>query len=619
MLLTELRIVNYRCYEDITFERLDRLAVFVGENDVGKTQLMNAVTCLLSGNVCSAEDYRDLADDARADEVVLEGTFRIEPHDTLPDEYRTGAPGAEVTRITKRFTKSGVQISCAGKGYTDDRFDDLKGADHQKDLLRSYKITPAGREEARLAQLNELRGKLLSTSQLELCEREVVLPSFNVLQGHMPRVERVASTDFRSPDEVVNRVLRDVAASVVKPMDSATGQPRERDDLRAVRGELEQRLNEEVRKAEATPRRILKNFKGLTVHPNIDFSRSVSSNTLAVDLGSGSRAAVAFGRGTNNRLWMGLLEWEREVARKNISGSVLRLYDEPDVNLHYEAQRELFRTILSLSQDEALHVQCFVCTHAVTLIDRASPGAINLITANEGQRRSVRRLHTDGVDDYTAFMHDVGQAVGLSNTALLYERAFLVVEGEGEQEALPTIYRTVYGRGLRDDGIVLVPLFGVGAWKSAITLLLKNRLGMTYMLLDADCKKPGSSMKMRPSELARLGCPPDFVANQVEYIGTNEFEDAFEDAFLASALSDAYPRVAPLAWSPDEIGALRSGAKFSTALVDHVQQTCVADGRTAPITKVTLARILARRCREESDMPAALARVFRKLRAAAGV
>lgn len=435
MLLTRLHVVNYRCYEDITFEQLDRLAGFVGENDVGKAQLMNAVACLIGSGPCTADDYRDLASDTRADEVILEGTFRIESHDTLPDDYRTGVPGSEVMRLTKRFAKAGVVMSCTGRGYTDERFDSLKGADHQKELLKAYEVAPAGRESERLVQLDELRTKLLSESKIKLIEQDLVLPNFSVLQPHIPRVERVASTDFRSPDEVVNRVLRNVAASVIKPVNQATGQPHERDDLRAVRAELQQRLNDEVQKAGTTLQRILKNLRSLTVDPHIDFARAVTASTLNVDLGTGSRAASAFGRGTNNRLWMGLLEWEREVARENVSGSVLRLYDEPDVNLHYEAQRELFRTISSLAQDDALHIQCFVCTHAVTLIDRASPSAINLITVDEVQRRSVRRLLTNGVDDYTAFIHDVGQAVGLSNTALLYERAFLVVEGEGEQGA----------------------------------------------------------------------------------------------------------------------------------------------------------------------------------------
>jgi AAA15 family ATPase/GTPase len=105
MLLTNLRLTNFRCFETIELTDLDRLAIFIGQNDAGKTVLLDAIELLVTNKGSESSDFRKVANEALADEVILQGVFRLEENDNLHEEYRAGEDKTEF-RISKRFTRS---------------------------------------------------------------------------------------------------------------------------------------------------------------------------------------------------------------------------------------------------------------------------------------------------------------------------------------------------------------------------------------------------------------------------------------------------------------------------------------------------------------------------------
>ena len=80
---------------------------------------------------------------------------------------------------------------------------------------------------------------------------------------------------------------------------------------------------------------------------------------------------------------MGLLDWETEIKNEKSSRSVIRLYDEPDVNLHYRAQQQFFENIVNLTKHSEVHTQCFVSTHSFSMVDRAPSESLTLIRVSE--------------------------------------------------------------------------------------------------------------------------------------------------------------------------------------------------------------------------------------------
>ena len=216
MFLTDLVLTNYKCYNHFELHGLDRLAVFIGENDAGKTVLLHAIKLLVSAASCPREDFHRGPDGGQAHECVVEGRFQLEEHDTLPESYRS-CPGKGELFLRKKFSfdGGGTVISVTGAGFRDERFDNFNGADNQKLLLRDLGEEPGRNEAERRAQM----ARLIESGKIEIVEREVVLSSVSPLAPHMPRVQRITSTEYKTPDTMITQTLRHVVSSVINQVD----------------------------------------------------------------------------------------------------------------------------------------------------------------------------------------------------------------------------------------------------------------------------------------------------------------------------------------------------------------------------------------------------------------
>lgn len=615
--LTRVAVKNFRCFTRLDLDKLDRLVVLVGENDAGKSVLLEAISVLIGTTPFGDGHLRETHDGQVAEVVEVEGTFCLEPHDAVPPAFRVGSDKSEL-RIRRRHTRETTELFATAWGFEDAEFDNFTGADRQKDLLKKVGLKPAAQEAERRAQLQALVDEGILKRNVE---RDIRLANFSELAPHMPRIERIASNEYKSPDAMIQRTLQSVASSVLKPVDEVSGQPVEAPELAKIREAITARLNEEIGKARDVLARVHPNIRELSVEPTIDFARAVSTSALSVDIGTGERLLSAFGEGTKKRMWMGLLEWEQQVARANAGGSVLRLYDEPDVNLHYHAQRHLFSSISNIACDESLHTQCIVCTHAVTLIDRAPCESVVLIQVDQSGERQVLRIGSESAREVMSFFNEVGRAVGLTNSVLLYERAFLLVEGESEAEGIPIIYRTLFNRTLHEDGIILVNLHTCSAWLSVMEIMLNNRAAITHLLLDADCREENSSANITVAALKKLGHEQEFLEEHVTFIGDKEYEDAFDDTVIAQALDAEFAREDGASWL-ERVAELKAAAlgesKFSEDLRNALRKECVPALRSGA-SKPKLAATIARRCKSTADVPQAIREAFDAVRLHAGV
>jgi len=616
MFLSGMRFTNFRCYEQVEFEPLERLAVFIGENDAGKTVLLEAVEIVVGKKSVGPHHFHKMPSGEASDTLTLYGAFNLDENDTVPDVWRSN--GTLHIRRTFRNEASVLnEVEVLGRGYSDDRFDGFAGmrADDQKAVLNQYDVSPATNAPGRLDQ----REQLVNEGRVQHVERWVKMQPSEVatLNSHLPLIERIASTEYRHPEQVIQRRLQVVASQVISPVDPATGKPREIEVLAGVRAQIAEALNQEIQSIVPALQRVHHKLKGVVGHPNVDFAKAVTTPSIVLDCGEGEQGFETFGEGTKKRIWMGLLEWESKGSGD--VRNVIRLYDEPDVNLHYQAQRQLFQNIVELVDDADSRTQCLVCTHSLQLIDRAPITAVNLIRVADDGKRETCRIQGLEDSDYTDFYKDVGHAVGLTNTALLYERAFLVVEGESEERAVPIIYENLFGRDIRDDGIRVVDLSTCGAWKSVLKILLKNRMAIIHLLLDKDCDSPTSSAYVKPSVLEKLGCGPEFLDQQVTYIGEKEFEDAFATDILHRAVQAAFQFGEGQEWGVDEIDRMKAESdKFSESLKQRIYHSCIPSQRPNA-KKHYIADAVAKQCTCEADVPPALLEALWRVRELAGI
>lgn len=435
MLLKNISIQNFRCFENITDIPIHRLTVFIGENDAGKTCILDALEVLLTPKNPTVGDFLKRADGVVEQTIIIEGQFQLEDYDTLPEDYRTIE--GNIFLLRKSFTSSSSKYEVIGRGYLDPRWNNFsrQSAQIQKELLQSINIEPGGNGEQRVEQFNQVvANRLLQKGPMAI---EIRMAD---ISEYLPRFEKISSTDYHHPDTMVQRTFQAVVDSFIRPENPETGERELRQDLQTLKNQIKEALDNKTTQMLETLRHGNPRLVSVEVSPNIDFSRSVTATNLTLNVGQGHQLVSAYGEGTKKKLWMGLLEWEKQTQNELRDISVIRVYDEPDVNLDYAAERKLFTNIIESTSHPHSRTQAIICTHAVTFVDRAPGQSINLISVCEDGNRQIKFFDSDTDEELEDFLSTIGRAVGLTNSSLFFERAFLVVEGESEENALPILY-----------------------------------------------------------------------------------------------------------------------------------------------------------------------------------
>ena len=316
---------------------------------------------------------------------------------------------------------------------------------------------------------------------------------------------------------------------------------------------------------------------------------------------------------------MATLDWDRAVTLEQTAEAsalpfIIRGYDEPDTNLDYEAQRTMYRAISSIVEAENARIQAILCTHSPRMVDRAPPDSIRLLRLSDGCT-SIEQLETEGDPEVEQFLREWARELGITNTLMFYERCFVLVEGETEENALPILYRKVYKNGLLEDGIHIINLKSNGAAKEFLKLLSRNRQELTIVFVDSDTQN-NREARLTEETLRYAGFSDDFIAERLWYVGDQEFEDAFSDAVISRCLQAEWPK-SEGKWIPDDIAPLREeNKKFSKALQDLVWRKTTED-IPAKWSKPIFGKELARCC-NEGEVPQAIQNLFEIARTVAG-
>lgn len=275
-------------------------------------------------------------------------------------------------------------------------------------------------------------------------------------------------------------------------------------------------------------------------------------------------------RDLKKRLLLAIIEWDKEMKAKEPHKMVIRGYDEPDASLHYGAQKEMYYTLRDLSYDSSSHVQVIICTHSISMIDRAPARIINHILQKNGLSYA-EYLKDYNEQDIKEFLDSISEISGIKNSSLFFERCFLIVEGYTEENALPIIYKKLSTKSLSEDGIVLINLDGNASWEPFLRLLNRNKSEATLLFLDKDIQEE-KERKITLDKLRQINFSPDFLGNNIVFVGNNEFEDIFSDELICKCLNTYWPKTEEDKWRPNEINDMRNSGKFSDRIINEVNK-----------------------------------------------
>jgi putative ATP-dependent endonuclease of OLD family len=495
MKLTQLKLINFRCYKDETVVDLDDLVVFVGKNDSGKSSLFDALEIFFEGK--AAPDKDDACVHVRDDATVrLTCVFDNVPSELIIDaQYPTDLAAEHLLNargrleITKVYDCNLVKPKCSGiyaraLHPTANGYSDLLSLTNTKLKQRANSlgvdlsaVNQTVNTQLRRAIWQHCPDLQCSETDVELAA-EAAKAIWDQLKKHLP-----VYALFRS-----DRPSTDQDAEAQDPMKAAV-----KEAIRAQEDTLEgiaEKVKAEVQEiANRTVEKIREMNPTLASHLTPRVSTKSWDSLFSVSL-TGDEDIPINKRGSGTRRLV-LLNFFRAKAEKEAddkSTGLIYAVEEPETCQHPNNQVMLIRALEDLAKRP--DCQVLLTTHTPMLARRFSQVSLRFVTEDNGQPT----IHYGKEEDTLA---EVVESLGVLPDHNI--RVFFGIEGRNDINFLRIISRMLHNAGedvpdlgqAEDSGhLLFVPLGGnnLDLWVSR----LKGLNRPEFYLMDRDTTPPSA-------------------------------------------------------------------------------------------------------------------------------
>ncbi|WP_135605542.1 AAA family ATPase [Methanococcoides sp. NM1] len=614
MKIKSISIQNYKCHQNIPNIEFHQITTFIGENDSGKTSIIDFLELILDNKLPEESVFFHNAEGNCASEII--GIITFIPNPEVLDQISHLLNEENELMIKKTLTQSAIEIAVKKKVYEDDRLNTYEtlSASELATLLEDLNIEAQTRKEARIEKIKEL----LNNDHLPH-SFDFIKTDWKEIAQFLPKIIRYDVNDYKDPTSMIIKTFREKFTHLLYELNDETGSRKLKSkELNKILECAEKEINEEAQNLKKYITKYNPDIEDIHISPEFDFSNSLLRTPIEI-IDKKTSSTIPFenrGFGTQKRLFMGIFDWDSSVIKKLEGLPVIRCYDEPDTNLHIDAQRKMYKAIKKIISSDSNN-QIIVCTHSLFMIDNMPIETIGLLKRSEDSTTTIEFLEEKEEFETNQFMTSVCKEMGLSNSHIFFEKAFILVEGKTEINFLPLAYKKTYGSSFTEDGISLINLDGNGAASNFMKLLMKNKRDLICLFLDADTEN------LRIKELHKAYNPTtadcnideykkwvdDFFSEKIIYIGNKELEDSFSDTFIVKVLNKHRPKEGLLNWTTEEISQLKEEKKCSDAIIKAVAENCDSNY----ISKPELGKYFAEECTID-DIPEDVKRLFISVR-----
>ncbi|MDM1249462.1 AAA family ATPase [Acinetobacter sp. R933-2] len=461
MYLSNIKLWNFRKYGvvgntfDLTKPNLDLnftkgLNVLIGENDSGKTAIIDAIKLVLKTH---SYDYIKVEEKDFFDGSTR---FRIELefYDLTDDEAKnftewlgwkgTGADAKtflklnyDVTRNDKKITPSDIKAGADSEGY-------LLTAESKEYLKTTY-----------LRPLRDAENELISKRNSRLSQILLGDPTFKNKDKNHELVHM-----FEGLNTNLKKYFKGEEISFI----DKDGNPvtKTYDDGKTIKDKIDG---------------YIKNFynEGIFTEFNVS-STELKSILEKFSLFLESQRNV--GLGTLNRLFMAaeLLHLNKE----DWHGLRLGLIEELEAHLHPQAQMQVIEAL-----QRQTNIQLIISTHSPNLASKVK--LENLILCNKGNAFPLGKEYTMLEPDSYKYLE---KFLDTTKTNLFFAKGVILVEGWAEEILIPSFAKAI-GKDLTAKGISVVNIGGVGFQHFVDIFLRKQESHMTIpvaVITDSDVR-----------------------------------------------------------------------------------------------------------------------------------
>ncbi len=524
MKIKKITVDGFRCLLDfeVTFE--DDLTVIVGENDAGKSSLVECLKVVTQGREVEIDDFNHNLDvisiSINTDEFKFSKQYK-KNETVITEGDLTASPTVEYINSIRSWLNNANL--------------DLEDADEQGKIKQTAKIfgIPV-RANSNIANLK--------TSILEMLDDDNVVitgatfPSFNNIQldgRHFENVSGFFKEVFLKGkqseiwDEEIN--------------DERTIEEFVKDKINSYSTHIEQSIVDTgiLRRMQL----FLKDLTEVKIEPVFQ-KKDLNIDAKVKFIENGQEVSIdKKGDGTKRRITMALLEYKKEQALLDHDTSTIYLLDEPDTHLHVKAQIEFLNTVKDFARTGS---QVILTTHSPFIINSVQPKKLRLLENLDNHSR-IKYIKSD-----VEAADRILRSIGVENTYLFFARHIIIVEGETEEQFLPSHFIKSFDETISSSLIKIINCKGItnipGFAKAMLEIHNPENI---HLLYDNDASPELTEL------INELGVPDE----RKYIIGTKEFEDAFSDEALHLAwcnyLTDAGKEI-PNTWSIEAIKTIRT-------------------------------------------------------------
>ncbi len=529
MWLSELQIRNFRKIDALTVSFPRGLTVLVGENNSGKTTIIDALRLMLF----SSREFDSLR--------------------LTEDDFRIGTEHAP------------IEISCRFTGLEDE--DEV----HFQECLVDI---GDGKFEMQLnarVEFNETTNRC----NVKMWGGETEggsLPS-----NHYDRLATVYLQPLRDPE----RGLRPGHHSQVSRLIDFLTKEEQREDFENIAKDANRQIQDlmpvkdakddiNAQMAAIAGRELTQNTELIFTDPT--FRRIIAGLQPEIE----ELPFALNGLGYNNLVFtsatLGTLRRSRQLSFRSI------LVEEPEAHLHPQLQMLLLRHLAEVaSRHEANEVQVIASSHSPILASQAPIDSVVTVHEVDG-RVSTVSISSITIDD--RIKKKLQRYLDATRGELFFARRILMVEGIAEALLLPVLAK-ISGGNLKESSVTVLNADGIN-FNAFIPLFGVERLVVPVVILtDGDAKEIGREMSATAANLKALESDVPNLSVEMSEI-TFEHQLARSEAmlpYMIAALKELHPRRGETL--ERELGALESADERANAFLSAFLASKVSKGQFA--------------------------------------